>query len=72
MRHLWKTLPGFFTPDTPLYTEIGGEPLKGKRDYDLAKKLLAEAGYKNEPVILLVARPTSPSPRPRVTSPPIC
>jgi peptide/nickel transport system substrate-binding protein len=52
---LWKKLPGFFTPDTPLYTEVGGEPLKGKRDYDLAKKLLAEAGYKNEPVILLVA-----------------
>ena len=52
---LWRTLPGFFPPDTPLYTENGGEPLKGKRDYDLAKKLLAEAGYKNEPIILLVA-----------------
>jgi peptide/nickel transport system substrate-binding protein len=52
---LWKTLPGFFTPGTPLYTENGGEPLKGKRDYELAKKLLAEAGYKNEPIILLVA-----------------
>jgi len=52
---LWKTLPGFFTPDTPLYTEVGGEPLKGKRDYALAKKLLAEAGYKNEPIVLLVA-----------------
>ncbi len=52
---LWKTLPGFFTPDTPLYTENGGEPLKGKRDYDAAKKLLAEAGYNNEPIILLVA-----------------
>jgi peptide/nickel transport system substrate-binding protein len=52
---LWKKLPGFFTPDTPLYTEAGGEPLEGKRDYDLAKKLLAEAGYTNEPIILLVA-----------------
>ena len=52
---LWKTIPGFFTPDTPLYTENGGEPLKGKRDYALAKKLLAEAGYKNEPIVLLVA-----------------
>jgi peptide/nickel transport system substrate-binding protein len=52
---LWKTLPGFFTPDTPLYTEFGGEPLKGKRDYEQAKKLLAEAGYNNEPIILLVA-----------------
>ena len=52
---LWKTVPGYFTPDTPLYTEAGGEPLKGKRDYDLAKKLLAEAGYKGEPIVLLVA-----------------
>jgi peptide/nickel transport system substrate-binding protein len=52
---LWKTLPGFFTPDTPLYTEQGGGPLKGPRKYDEAKKLLAESGYKNEPVILLVA-----------------
>src|ERR1700709_128538 len=52
---LWKTVPGFFTPDTPLYTENGGEPLKGKRDYAPAKNLLAESGYKNEPVVLLVA-----------------
>ncbi len=54
-KELWQTLPGFFTPGTPLYTENGGERLKGKRDYDLAKKMLAEAGYKNEPIILLVA-----------------
>jgi peptide/nickel transport system substrate-binding protein len=52
---LWKTLPGFFTPDTPLYTEFGGEALKGRRDYELARKLLAESGYRNEPVVLLVA-----------------
>lgn len=52
---LWKTLPGFFTPDTPLYTEFGGDILKGKRDYEGAKKLLAEAGYKGEPIVVLVA-----------------
>ncbi len=52
---LWQTLPGYFTPGTPLYTEFGGEALKGKRDYELAKKLLADSGYKNEPVVLLVA-----------------
>ena len=52
---LWKTVPGFFTPDTPLYSENGGEPLKCKRDYELAKKLLAEAGYKNEPIVVLDA-----------------
>jgi peptide/nickel transport system substrate-binding protein len=52
---LWKALPGYFPPDTPLYTEQGGDYLKGERKYDEAKKLLAEAGYKNEPIILLVA-----------------
>jgi len=52
---LWRTLPSFFTPNTPLYTEQGGEPLKGVRDYGLARKLLAEAGYTNEPIVLLVA-----------------
>lgn len=53
---LWKPLPSFFTPNTPLYTEKGGDILKGERDYDGAKKLLAEAGYKGEPITLVVAQ----------------
>jgi len=53
---LWKPLPGYFTPDTPLYTEMGGEILKGKRDLDAAKKLLAESGYSGQPVTCLVAQ----------------
>jgi peptide/nickel transport system substrate-binding protein len=53
---LWKPLPGYFTPDTPLYTEEGGEILKGKRDFDAAKKLLAESGYSGQPVTCLVAQ----------------
>jgi peptide/nickel transport system substrate-binding protein len=53
---LWKPVPGFFTPDTPLYTEEGGEILKGKRDLTAAKKLLAESGYKGEPVTCVVAQ----------------
>src|SRR5947208_5021453 len=53
---LWKTLPGFFTPDTPLYSEEGGDILKGKRDFDAAKKLLAESGYSGQPVTCLVAQ----------------
>jgi peptide/nickel transport system substrate-binding protein len=57
---LWKPIPSFFTPGTPLYTEAGGEPLKGKRDYDLAKKLLAEAGYSGQPVTCLVAQDQPP------------
>jgi peptide/nickel transport system substrate-binding protein len=54
--NLWKALPGYFTPDTPLYTEAGGEILKGKRDFDAAKKLLAESGYSGQPVTCLVAQ----------------
>ncbi|QCK85484.1 ABC transporter substrate-binding protein [Phreatobacter aquaticus] len=53
---LWKALPGFFTPGTPLYTEEGGEILKGPRDIEGAKKLLAESGYKGEPVTMVVAQ----------------
>ena len=53
---LWKPLPGFFTPGTPLYTEEGGDILKGKRDFDGAKKLLAASGYSGEPVTCLVAQ----------------
>ena len=52
---LWKGQPSYFTPGTALYTEAGGEPLKGERDYAGAKKLLAEAGYNGEKVVLIVA-----------------
>ncbi|MXP61942.1 ABC transporter substrate-binding protein [Roseomonas sp. M0104] len=54
--NLFKLLPSFFTPDTPLYTEEGGDILKGERRMDAAKKLLAEAGYKGEPITVLVAQ----------------
>src|SRR5947209_203454 len=53
---LWKPRPGFFTPGTPLYTEEGGEILKGPRDLDGAKKLLAQSRYAGEPVTCLVAQ----------------
>jgi len=42
---LWKPLPGFFTPGTPLYSEEGGDILKGPRRLDAAKRLLAQSGY---------------------------
>ena len=45
----------FFTCGTPLSSEIGAEPLKGKRDFDRAKKLIGEAGYKGEKIVILSA-----------------
>ena len=30
---LWRPLPSFFTPGTPVYTEEGGDILKGPRNY---------------------------------------
>jgi peptide/nickel transport system substrate-binding protein len=53
---LWRPLPSYFTPGTPLYTEEGGELLKGPRDLDAAKRLLAESGYSGEPVSCIVAQ----------------
>jgi peptide/nickel transport system substrate-binding protein len=50
---LWRPMPGFFTPGTPTYTEVGGDVLKGPRRYDEAKRLLAESGYDGEPIVLL-------------------
>jgi len=52
---LWKPMAGFFTPGTAGYTEAGGDILKGPRDIDGAKKLLAEAGLLGAKVTLLVA-----------------
>jgi peptide/nickel transport system substrate-binding protein len=53
---LWKPLPGFFTPGTPLYSEEGGDILKGPRRLDAARRLLAESGYSGEPVTCVVAQ----------------
>ncbi|HEY8564484.1 MAG TPA: ABC transporter substrate-binding protein [Beijerinckiaceae bacterium] len=52
---LWKPVPGFFTPETPLYNEEGGEILK-MRNIEAAKKLLAESGYSGQPVVCVVAQ----------------
>ena len=52
---LWKKLPGYFTPGTPLYTEEGGDILRGP-NMELAKRLLAESGYDGSPVTCVVAQ----------------
>ena len=57
---LWKPQPSFFAPGTPAYTEAGGEILKGPRDIAGARRLLAEAGYTNAPITVLVAQDQAP------------
>jgi peptide/nickel transport system substrate-binding protein len=54
--NMWKPLPGYFTPGTPYYTEQGGEILKGPRQLDAARRLLAESGYNGEPIVCMAAQ----------------
>src|SRR5260221_145366 len=53
---LWKPMPGYFPPGTPLYTDDGGDILKGPRKMEAAKRLLADSGYAGEPVTLMAAQ----------------
>ena len=53
---MWKPLPGYFTPGAPLYTEEGGDILKGRRDIEGAKRLLAGSGYAGQPVTTMAAQ----------------
>lgn len=53
---LWKALPGYITPGSPLYNEEGGDILKGPRRLDVAKRLLAESGYAGEPIVCMAAQ----------------
>jgi len=45
----------YFTCGTPLSSETGAEALKGKRDFDRAKKLIQESGYKGEKIVIISA-----------------
>ena len=51
----WKVCASFFTCGTPMSSNLGSEAMTGKRDFDKAKKLIAEAGYKGEKIIVLDA-----------------
>jgi len=55
-KNLWKPMLGYFTPGTPLYNETGADVLKGPRDLEAAKKLIAEAGQAGAAVTVLVAQ----------------
>jgi peptide/nickel transport system substrate-binding protein len=54
----WSTCYSFFTCGFPLAKEVGevgAEGLTGPRDPEKAKRLIAEAGYKGERIVLLTA-----------------
>ena len=51
----WNLCPSFFTCGTSMANNAGSEALTGKRDFDKAKKLVAEAGYKGEKIVVLDA-----------------
>jgi peptide/nickel transport system substrate-binding protein len=51
----WNLCASFFTCGTPMASNAGSEALTGKRDFDKAKKLIAEAGYKGEKIVVLDA-----------------
>src|SRR5258708_3321984 len=53
---LWKSMPGYFAPGTPLYTEEGGDIFKGPRNVEAAKRLLGESGYASEPIHFMAAQ----------------
>src|SRR5258706_2671293 len=45
----------YFTCGTPLSSEVAAEPLKGKRDFEKAKQLIKESGYKGERIVIIDA-----------------
>ena len=50
-----KVCPSYFTCGTPLSSEVGAEPLKGKRDLAKAKQLIKDSGYKGEKIVIISA-----------------
>jgi peptide/nickel transport system substrate-binding protein len=54
---------GVFIPGSPLANNVDMDKLLSKRNIDLAKKMLSESGYKNEPVVLM-----SPSDQPQLSA----
>jgi peptide/nickel transport system substrate-binding protein len=44
---------GFFTDGAPMANKAGLDALSGPRDIALAKKLVAESGYRGEPILLI-------------------
>jgi peptide/nickel transport system substrate-binding protein len=49
----WNLCASFFTCGTPMANDAGATALTGTRNFDKAKKLIAEAGYKGEKIVIL-------------------
>ncbi len=50
-----KPCYSYFTCGTPLSSQVGAEPLMGKRNIEKAKQLVKESGYKGEKVVIIDA-----------------
>src|SRR5512140_797463 len=50
-----KPCYSYFTCGTPLSSAVGADPLKGKRNFERAKQLVKESGYKGEKVVIIDA-----------------
>ena len=51
----WNNCASFFTCGTPMANDAGAAALTGKRDFDAARRLIAEAGYNGEKIVILDA-----------------
>jgi len=51
----WDLCPSFFTCGGPMANNAGSEALTGERNYDKARQLIKEAGYKGEKIVVLDA-----------------
>ena len=49
----WRTCFSLYACDGPEYDEHGGEALSGPRDFEKAKRLIGEAGYHGERIVVL-------------------
>jgi len=49
----WRPTGGVFTLDTPMANDVDSHKLLGPRDVGLARKMMAAAGYTNQPMRLI-------------------
>jgi peptide/nickel transport system substrate-binding protein len=51
----WRTCYSVFPCGTPMSNDTASEAMGGKRDFDKAKQLVKESGYKGEKVVVMAA-----------------